>query len=605
MTKAKAIRSSTNTPTQSHGPEEFLAPPHISGRDETRAVQVDRDLSQIPGRSAVSLHGTVTVDRADAVRVVPTVDPNERVRLEFGHEDFDRYFRGQARMIREDEENNTGPLIILVSSRFVADILRKRYGDVLGRICREYSPVDMPALDPGVSQDMQLARELQFKVDSSRFGPSSPFAHDTSFEDKYAASQRGGATRSVRAQKRPAITGRFTLDRFVTGNSNLVAYQAICNLIDAAVAEPGTVSVGGEVVFIHGPCGVGKTHLLQAAVGRVRELQPDARVAYTTAEEFTNGYLTALRGGSAKLDIFRARYRKLDLLCIDDVHFLAGKKGTQKELLHTLESIDLSGSRLAVASDHHPDELAQFSTPVMSRMRAGAVVGVDLPDESMRIDLIRHLAHRRGISIDMDAARILAASAHAIGSSARELDGLVSQAEVRARISGGAKNELSIGNVTISAEIARLVLATCGTGGSQYSSQVVTGSIEGIDGGRRRRPVRFAEILDAVCTALDVEIRDVHGRGRHPRVVLARAVVTRLARRLTPMSYPEIARGLARTNHSTFITADKRLGQQIEQGLRLGQVQITGEPGLVEMELSTFEDVLADRILRGVGVSTM
>lgn len=540
-------------------------------------------------------------------RIVPSIEPNERVRQEFGHEDYNRYFRGQARLVREDEDKNTGVLVVLVSSRFVADVLRKRYGDVLGRICREYAPSELPALDPEISHDLQLSRELRFRVDSTRFGPSSPFANEVGADRQYDDARRNGVARAVRTHKRPVPTGRFTLDRFVSGNSNVVAYQAVCNLIDAAVAEPGTVGVGGEVVFVHGPCGVGKTHLLQAAVGRVRELCPEAHVAYTTAEEFTNGYLTALRGGTSKLDAFRSRYRRLDLLCIDDVHFLAGKKGTQKELLHTLESIDLSGSRLAVASDHHPDELAQFSTPVMSRMRAGAVVGIDLPDESMRVDLIRHLAHRRGINIDIDAARLLAASAHAIGSSARELDGLVSQAEVRARISTGTKHEISIGHISISAETARLVLATCGAGAGNYPSyQIDTGS-ENADMGanRRRRPVRFAEILDAVCTALDVEIRDVHGRGRHPRVVLARAMVTRLARRLTPMSYPEIARGLARTNHSTFITADKRLGQQIEQGLRLGQVHIAGETGLIEMELSTFEDVLADRILRGVGVGAM
>ena len=172
------------------------------------------------------------------------------------------------------------------------------------------------------------------------------------------------------------------------------------------------------MVFIHGECGVGKTHLLQAACQRHLDLNPSHAVRYTTGEQFTNEFLAAMR--AAALDEFRARIRKLDLLAIDDIHFLASKTATQSEFLHTLDAIDFSGARVLLASDEHPRLIKRFSQSLVSRFLSGMVVRIDAPDRSTRLSLIRRLAATRSLPLSPAAEEMIVS--RCMGS-VRELEG--------------------------------------------------------------------------------------------------------------------------------------------------------------------------------------
>src|SRR5262249_7964579 len=155
-------------------------------------------------------------------------------------------------------------------------------------------------------------------------------------------------------------------------------------------------------------CGLGKTHLLQGVARRLQEVRPSAVVRYTTGEAFTNEYIAAVRAGSGKCEQFRRAYRGVGLLCIDDVHFLANKQATQGELLHTFDAIDLSGARVALASDEHPRMVRSFSEALVSRFMSGAVVKLDFPERELRERMILAIAGRRGHTIDPAGVRLLA-----------------------------------------------------------------------------------------------------------------------------------------------------------------------------------------------------
>ena len=317
------------------------------------------------------------------------------------------------------------------------------------------------------------------------------------------------------------------LEDFVVGDSNRMAFEAVRRL-----AEDDLGGIRG--ILLHGGCGVGKTHLLQGLCSRRRALRPQERIRYTTGEQFTNDYIQAVRGGS--IEAFRARVRKLDLLAIDDVHFLTNKGATQAEFLHTIDAIGLAGARVAIVTDAHPRALRAFSEALVSRMLAGMVVQVEAPDRGTREALVTRIAAERGIALEPAAAR--AVCDRSIGS-VREIEGAL------ARIAAGLLLEDQGGIATLS-----LVERALGVGG---------GSVRGA-------PPRIAAIVEATCEELGVSRDDLAATGRHRRVVLARGVVVHLAREMTTLSFPEIARHLGRSAHSSAHAAARRVRDMLDRG---------------------------------------
>lgn len=354
-----------------------------------------------------------------------------------------------------------------------------------------------------------------------------------------------------------------SLDDFVVGESNRLAYAAALRLIDAAESSL-------QLVLIHGGCGVGKTHLLQGVARRFRETRPGAVVRCTTAEDFTNAYITAIREN--RIDEFRRQYRGLDLLCIDDAHFLSGKERTQSELLHTLDALKLDGARVLLASDEHPRDAQKLSQQLQSRFMAGMVARIDPPDTELRTALVRAIAKRRAMLLDDGAVRLLAdrAGRSAIGdqpASVRELEGMITQVEAVARVIP----ELAIGGVIGAGAVGRAL-------GIAVDTAPVS---------RPRRPVPAELIIAVVCEELAIDRTTFVGRSRHARAVLARSLGSYLCRELTTMSYPEIARALGRPNHSTVITADKRVRQQLDTTADLASEAGSAFAGVSLRELST------------------
>jgi len=316
------------------------------------------------------------------------------------------------------------------------------------------------------------------------------------------------------------------LDDFVIGDSNRVAFDASRRVAEAAACDIPNL-------FVHGGVGLGKTHLLQGICQRRRERHPRERIRYTTGEQFTNEYIAAVR--SSSLEGFRAKMRRLDLLCIDDVHFIANKSATQNEFMHTMDAIDRVG-RVVLASDEHPRQIRKVSEGLLSRFMAGAVVRIDAPDRATRVALIERLAASRGLRVTPEGADAIAGACVA---SVREIEGALARLAAVLMVESDGRTEISAGTV------ARVL----------HNDRLQP----------RRGPLRPDDIVEAVSKRLDVDRAQLANGGRHRRVILARGLAVYLIRELTTLSFPEIARLFGREGHSSALGADRRLRRLLQE----------------------------------------
>lgn len=326
------------------------------------------------------------------------------------------------------------------------------------------------------------------------------------------------------SQMTPKQRLRHDLASYVVGASNQLAYNAAVHVAQF----PGTQY---NPLFIHGGCGLGKTHLIQGLCTRFIAEHPTRRWAYMTGEEFTNDYVQALRGG--KVDAFRRRMRELDLLIIDDVHFLAGKKATQEEFLHTFNAIEALGKQVVMASDSHPKEIAEFGESLVNRFVSGMVVRVDPPNFGMRCEILKRLAVRQKLNLSED---VVAWVARRVTQNVRELEGAVTRIGAHAMLSEPRSDGLPGG---ISVELAQAALG-------ELDRMMVA-------------PVKPENVLTVVAAHFGIEAKDLMSGRRHRTVSLARSVAMYLVRKTAKLSYPEIGSRLGKRNHSTVISACRRI----------------------------------------------
>lgn len=472
-----------------------------------------------------------------------------------GRQKFDRWF-GSARMRLDN-----GALDIAVPNRFVADWIDNHFHDQMLEVAQD-------TLGEGAAVRVHIEPAAKGGRNGSAQAPQggtngSAVGRRSSGADASSAAPVSGdrAASAVNGRQGPSQSRlaelRYDLDDFIVGPSNELAYTASRQLIDEAPAHMNPL-------FIHGGCGLGKTHLLQGLCRRYAEENPGARWRYTSAEQFTNEFVHAIR--SNKLNAFRQKLRRLDLLAVDDVHFLSSKSATQTEFLHTFDAIDLHGAKVVLASDAHPKLIREFADALVSRFMSGMVVQVEPPDRMTRVRLIGALARRRGLVLVDGVVDALAAQT---SGSIREIEGLLTKLAALATLQGNQRSAAAtIGHA--------LVHRLFGEGGAERTS---------------RKPIRLEHIVRTICRELNVEQAQVSGRNRHRRVVLARSIIIYLAREMTTLSYPELARALGRSNHSTIVTAAQRIEHQIRQRQPNPILESTGSATI---------DQLVDRLRRQV-----
>jgi chromosomal replication initiator protein len=426
-----------------------------------------------------------------------------------GRHSYEMWFADATRLNVHEKH-----LEVATNSGFVASWIGNNFRTALDTVARE-------ALGEGALVEVHPVPELfQAEAPASAGASKHPGGGNGAPPRRRPAARRGGALRR--------------LDDFVTGPSNRLAFLAARRL-----AEDGPEAEGVSPLFVHGECGVGKTHLLQGIARRALDGSRGAGGAarYVTAEQFTNEYIAAVRSGG--LDRFRKRLRKLELLAVDDVHFVSNKVATQNELQHTIDAIAMAGSRVVFASDEHPRHLG-FPQALASRFVAGMVACIERPDRATRLTLMHRLAGGRGFRLTDAAAEAIAS--RCVGS-VRELEGAANKLAAL-RLIGQESNDDAVGLMLVEQLFADATW-------------------------RPRTPVRLTTVMDAVCTRLVVNRAQLLASGRHRRVVTARGLVAYLAREMTTLSYPEIAHALGRKHHSTVHTAVRRVTRELQQRQRV------------------------------------
>ncbi|HEX5822407.1 MAG TPA: chromosomal replication initiator protein DnaA [Solirubrobacterales bacterium] len=324
---------------------------------------------------------------------------------------------------------------------------------------------------------------------------------------------------SAEAASQVALNPDYIFDRFVIGPGNQLAHAAAL-----AVAEaPGEAY---NPVFLHGPPGLGKTHLLGSIANYLHRHSPQLAVHYTTAESFTNEFVSSLQGTG--IEGFKERYRRTDVLLIDDVQFLQGKARTADEFFHTFNALYEGGAQIVLTADRVPAELSALADRLRDRFEWGLTVPVEPPDLATRLVFLGTLAREQTEQLPPDALRALASKASA---NLRVLKGALTRVVALSSLTASAVTPDSIDRAVPGAAL----------------SEPATESLEP------------RQVQEAVAARLGLSVEQILSPTRSAPVARARQLAMYLTRELTDLSLPAIAEAFNRRDHTTVMHAIRKV----------------------------------------------
>jgi chromosomal replication initiator protein len=319
-----------------------------------------------------------------------------------------------------------------------------------------------------------------------------------------------------------SINARYAFSNFIVGSANRLAHAA-----SLSVAErPGHAY---NPLFLYGGVGLGKTHLMHAIGNAVIARFPRKKVVYATSEKFTNEFITSIQQG--RIDDFRARYRRIDLLLIDDIQFIADKERTQEEFFHTFNAIHEDGKQIVLSSDRPPKQIVTLEERLRSRFEWGLIADLTAPDLETRIAILRAKAEESAVPIGSDVVEFIARK---VVSNIRELEGALNRVVAYA----------SMGAMPITIELAQAVLSNV-----LYNP--------------KRRQVTPEKIARAVSEYYGIELDAMRGQKRDRAIVTPRQIAMFLMREETDVSLLRIGAELGGRDHSTVLHGCDKIGREL------------------------------------------
>lgn len=376
---------------------------------------------------------------------------------------------------------NSGELIIACKEEYEREIVSDNYTEILAKSAKNAMGFDV---------------KITFIVEKeeSRILNAEQFSEGLSFEDF------------------------FTFQNFVVGSNNRFAHAA-----SLAVADSPVVISNYNPLVIYGPSGVGKTHLMLAIKNHMKKVSPYKKIEYIRSEEFTNQLITALQEGKLGLggiDDFRNKYRNVDVLLIDDIHFIAGKEQTQEEFFNTFNALIQNNKQIVVTVDKPLKQIKTLDDRIRSRLEGGLFADILAPDFETRVGIIMKKAEQNGIEIAENIAYYIAEN---IKVNTRQLEGVVKK--LQAYISIQKKVP------TISS---------------------VQGIIKDIISDTKPEPIKVEKIISEVAHTYNVSESDILSNRRTAELVLARQVAMYIARETTDLSYKAIGESFGK-DHTTVL----------------------------------------------------
>lgn len=319
------------------------------------------------------------------------------------------------------------------------------------------------------------------------------------------------------------LNDKYTFDTFVQGEGNKLAASAAL----AAAEKPGSIY---NPLFIFGGVGLGKTHLMQAIGHQMLATNPNAKVVYIQSETFVNDFINSIKNKTQ--DEFRDKYRKADLLLVDDIQFFAKKEGIQEEFFHTFETLYNNKKQIVMTSDRLPNDIPDLSERLVSRFAWGLQVEITPPDLETRIAILRKKAEGYGLEIDNDTLDYIASQ---VNTNIRELEGALVKVQAHATIE---RKDISIG-------LAREALADL---------KLV----------QKDRGIKISRIQEVVANYFQVSVDDLKGKKRVKQIVVPRQIAMYLSRELTDASLPRIGQEFGGKDHTTVMHANNKIKKQLK-----------------------------------------
>lgn len=422
-----------------------------------------------------------------------------------GERRYRHWFHGKTRITAQGDE-----LIVRLGNPYLLNWIQKQFRSELSQIARQL---------------LGAGARVRLDVDGSALGEPPAGA---------ASIPKPSAARVTAPPNAPKPTARQYADlrQFVCGPCNELALAAARQVSEA----PGQKY---NPLYIYGGVGSGKTHLLEGIYRKLHKEAPALNVLLLTAENFGNFFSQALSAKS--IAGFRQRFRNVDVLLLDDLDFLDGKKAFQEEFLHTVKKLEREGRQIVVAADRHPRLLTKSSDELVSRLLSGLVCRIEPPDLETRRGIVRQRAQALRLSAD-DAALNLVAERFT--NNVRELIGALNCLQTYEGMTGRR----------VSAAAARTVL-------SSLERDCL-------------RIVRIADVEQAVCRLFRVSADELKSASRARSLTQPRMLAMYLARRLTQQPYSEIGRYFGGRDHATVMSAERKIGRLVEGG---GVIRVASE----------------------------
>ena len=417
----------------------------------------------------------------------------EYTKQEIGEQAFENWFT-QAKLASMTETS----IVIQVPSNFFKDWIYDHYRDIL---------------NIAVLRTVGKVLPVTFEVKEEKLQKSAK-----------AQSQTPAAPPEKTSQKKPFyLNPKYTFEGFVVGSSNRFAHAATL-----AIAEAPAKAY--NPLFIYGGVGLGKTHLMQAACHYISDMHRNLKLFYTTSESFTNELINGIQTRTTQK--FREKYRNVDVLLIDDIHFIAGKESTQEEFFHTFNALYDGHKQIVLSSDRPPKTIPGLEERLVSRFEWGLVTDVQLPDFETRIAILKKKAERNGSKLPDD---ILYFIAEKIKTNIRELEG--------ALIKLIAYSALENKKVTL--ELTKEILKDAGSEDS--------------------KKITLELIQKKVADYFDIKPSDMKTKKRTRQVAYPRHIAMYLAREMTDLTLPDIGDHFGGRDHSTVIHACSKVETDLKK----------------------------------------
>ena len=419
---------------------------------------------------------------------------------------YDLWFRDTKLLFLDGER-----AVISVNSDFKANVLRNRYLQTIAETLCE-----IIGFDPQI--DVVSSEQSEPDLNEILYG-----SKDAAGEEKPKPLQDFDEPREDAIGTALPSNNEYTFDNFIVGSSNKMAYAAC-----TAIAKRSTNAY--NPLFIYGDSGLGKTHLLNAIINSMKQNYPTLTIVYVKGDDFTNELVSSI--ATETTVAFRNKYRKADVLLIDDIQFIAGKESTQLEFFHTFNALYEDHKQIILAADRPPKEMKTLEDRLRTRFEWGLIVDVQPPDYELRLAILKNKAKKIGISIPMPVLQFLAES---LRSNIRQLEGAVKKLGAQTFLSG----------MPVTEEMAKSCIAEL-TPGSEPVSQTVD------------------RIIAKVAENYGLTSADIKSRKKTKEIAYARHICIYIIRTITDLSLPAIGKTFDR-DHTTIMASIQVIEKEVKK----------------------------------------